>query len=160
MKSKIYLLWSLLLTLLLLTLGSCKSQESAYKAAYEAAKARDIQEGFFPEETTTTTTSATKPTYDSSTDKVQKETVTVVDGAGIKQFSVVVGSFINRTNAESLKTRMTNQGFNAFLAKNSREMFRVIVATYALKSDAAAERNRIKDKFYPEFQDAWILDNQ
>jgi len=158
MKSKIYLLWSLLLALVLLTLGSCKSQESAYKAAYEAAKAREIGGDYPPDDKTQPLT--TQSTEVSPTVKVQKETVTVIDGAGIKQFSVVVGSFINRTNAESLKTRMANQGFNSFLAQNARGMFRVIVATFSDKASAAAERNRIKDKFYPDFQDAWILDNQ
>ena len=157
MKSKIYLLWSLLLALVLLTLGSCKSQESAYKVAFEQAKAREIGGGYTSDDTTQPPTQSTEV---SPTVKVQKETVTVIDGAGIKQFSVVVGSFINRTNAEALKTKMASDGFSSFLAQNGRGMFRVIVATYSDKANAAAERNRIKEKYYPNFQDAWILDNQ
>jgi len=156
MKSRIYLLWSLALALLL-SFNSCKPKESAYKAAYEAAKAREIQNDFPVEEVTP----IARPTYDySSTEPVQKEKVTVVDGAGIKQFNVVVGSFLNKTNAESLKGQMNNQGFTSFLAQNERGMYRVIVATFSDKAAAAAERNRIKDKFYPKFQDAWILDVQ
>ena len=154
MKSKIYLLWSLALVLLL-SFNSCKPKESAYKAAYEAAKAREMEENQVEE-----VTPVSKPTYNSSTDAVQKEKVTVVDGAGIQQFSVVIGSFTVKTNADSLRDRMANQGFKSFLAQNERGMYRVIVATYSDKANAVAERDRVKDRYYPDFQDAWILDNQ
>jgi cell division septation protein DedD len=156
MKSKNYLLWSLALAILF-SFNSCKSKESAYKAAYEAAKAKEIQENNVEE-----TTSVTKPaySYDTSTATVQKEKVTAVDGAGIRQFSVVIGSFLNKTNAVSLKERMNTKGYNAFLAQNERGMYRVIVATFGDKSSAVSERERVKEKYYPDFQDAWILDNQ
>jgi len=154
MKSKNYLVWGLVLTLLF-SLDSCKSKESAYKAAYEAAKAKEMEDSQVEE-----VTPVTKPTYNSSNVTVQKEKVTVVDGSGIQQFSVVVGSFLNKTNADSLKERMANQGFKSFLAQNERGMYRVIVATFSDKSSAVSERERVKDKYYPDFQDAWILDNQ
>ena len=154
MKSKIYLLWGLALALLF-SLDSCKPKESAYKAAYEAAKAREMEESQVEE-----MTPVTKPSSNSSNVTVQKEKVTVVDGSGIQQFSVVIGSFLNRTNAVSLKERMENQGFKSFLAQNERGMYRVIVATYSDRTNAIAERERVKDRYYPEFQDAWILDNQ
>jgi len=153
MKSKNYLLWGLSIVLLF-SLDACKPKESAYKAAYDAAKAREIQDNQVTE-----VTPVSKPSY-SSNESVQKERVTVVDGDGIKQFSVVIGSFLNRTNAVSLKERMTNQGFRSFLVQNERGMYRVIVATYNDKGSAVSERERVKDKYYPEFQDAWILDNQ
>jgi len=155
MKSRIYLLWSLAFVLLL-SFNACKSKESAYKAAYDAAKAKEIQDNQTVEETTP----VTKPTYNTSTASVQKEKVTVVDGSGIQQFNVVIGSFISKTNAASLKDRMTNQGFKAFLAQNERGMYRVIVASFSDKASAVAERERVKEKYYPDFQDAWILDNQ
>jgi len=155
MKSRIYLLWSLAFVLLL-SFNACKSKESAYKAAYDAAKAKEIQDNQTVEETTP----VTKPTYNTSTASVQKEKVTVVDGSGIQQFNVVIGSFISKTNAASLKDRMTNQGFKAFLAQNERGMYRVIVASFSDKASAVAARERVKEKYYPDFQDAWILDNQ
>jgi len=154
MKTKIYLLGGLALVLMF-SLDSCKPKESAYKAAYEAAKAREINENQVEE-----ITPVSKPVYDSSTSTAQKEKVTVIDGAGIRRFSVVVGSFLNRTNAVSLKERMANQGFSSFVAQNERGMYRVIVATFSDKATADAERDRVKNKYYPEFQDAWILDNQ
>jgi len=156
MKSRIYLLWSLALVFMI-SFNACKSKQSAYKAAYEAAKAKEIQDN---QTTVEETTPVTKPTYNVSTASVQKEKVTVVDGTGMKQFSVVIGSFLNKTNAVSLKDRMTNQGFSTSLAQNERGMYRVIVASYGDKASAVAERERVKEKYYPDFQDAWILDNQ
>jgi len=152
MKLKNYLLWGLAL-IVLVSLDSCKSKESAYKAAYEAAKAREMQENQVDE-----VTPVSKPA-DVSNETVQKEKVTVIGGT-IRQFSVVIGSFQNKTNAEGLKDRMINQGFQAFLAQNERGWYRVIVATYNDKASAVTERNRVKSKYYPDFQDAWILDNQ
>jgi cell division protein FtsN len=157
MKSKIYLLWSLALVLLL-SFNACKSKESAYKTAYEAAKAKEIKDN--QNQTVEETTPVTKPTYNVSTASVQKEKVTAVDGNGIKQFNVVIGSFVNKTNAVSLKDRMVNQGFQSLLAQNARGMYRVIVASFSDKASAVAERERVKEKYYPDFQDAWILDNQ
>jgi len=160
MKSKIYLLWSLSLVFLFI-LGSCKPKESAYKAAYEAAKAREIQDNVVVDEPTPVPDTTPVDSYYPSTETaVQKEKVTVIDGTGLQQFSVVIGSFLNKTNATSLKDRMTNQGFRPTLAQNAMGMYRVIVATFGDKSSAAAERARVKDRYYPEFQDAWILDNQ
>jgi len=155
MKTKIYLLWGLALAFLL-PLGSCKPKESAYKQAYDAAKAREMDDNVGDFST------VTKSTYeDMQTDvAVQKEKVTPVDGAGIQRYSVVVGSFTIKTNADSLKDRMANQGYRSFLAQNARGMYRVIVATFSDKASAVTERNRVKDKYYPDFQDVWILDNQ
>jgi len=152
MKTKNYLLLGLAFALLF-SLDSCKPKESAYKTAYEAAKVREI------ENQVDEVTPISKPSV-STNDVVQKEKVTVLDGAGIFQFSVVIGSFINKTNADALKDRMVKQGYTAFLAQNERKMYRVIVATFNERATAAAERDRVKNKYYPEFQDAWLLDNQ
>ena len=153
MKSKNYLLWGLALVVLF-TLDSCKPKESAYKAAYEAAKAREVEENQVSE-----VTPVYKPS-DYSSGSVQQEKVTAIDYSGIQQFSVVVGSFVNKTNADSMKERMINQGFKAFLAQNAKGMYRVIVATFVDKNAAVSERERIKSRYYPDLQDAWILDNR
>jgi len=155
MKSKNYVLWGIAVALVF-SLDSCKPKESAYRAAYEAARAKEIQENQV-EELTPVNRPAT--TTNVANDNVQKEKVTVIDGAGIRQFSVVIGSFNIRTNAVSLKDRMIKEGYNAFLAQNERGMFRVIVATFSDKNSAVAERDRVKAK-YPQHDDAWILDNQ
>jgi cell division septation protein DedD len=157
MKSKIYLS-GILVVCIMFTLNSCKSKESAYKAAYEAAKEREMQEDV------SDVNPVEKPKVSYSTPSssaiVQKEKITVVDdsGSSIQQYNVVIGSFTNKTNALSLKERMQNRGYRAFLAQNEKGMYRVIVATFSNKAGAATERDSIKDKYYPEFQDAWILD--
>ena len=163
MKSRIYLLWSLSLVFSL-SFNACKPKESAYKAAYEAAKAQEAQEA--QNNQVEEVTPVSKPVYNApvpsnaSTESVQREKVTAVDGAGIKQYSVVIGSFLNKTNALSLKERMENQGFQSILAQNESGMYRVIVATFSDKASAVAERDRVKKKYDPNFQDAWILDKQ
>jgi cell division septation protein DedD len=153
MKSKIYLL-GFLVVCILFTLDSCKSKESAYKAAYEAAKQKEMEEDLQD----VTPVEKSQVSYPSSA-TVQKERITVVDGSNsIQQYNVVIGSFTNKTNATSLKERMEKQGYRAFLAQNEKGMYRVIVATFSNKAAAATERDNIKDKYYPDFQDAWILD--
>ena len=154
MKSKIWV-FGLVLTFLF-SLSACKSKESAYKAAYEAAKEKEMEESHVDE---VTPVEKSRPTTADAV-SVQKEKVTSVDGSGIKRFSVVIGSFMNRTNAVSLKDRMIGQGYDAFLAQNERQMYRVIIATFDEKSSASSERSDIKEKYYPDFQDAWILEQQ
>jgi len=148
MKSKIYL-FSLAFTLLF-SLNACKSKQSHYQQSYEAAKAQEAQQSI--EEMVPIEKS--KPT----TESFQQERLVVVDNGDLKRYSVVIGSFINKTNAESLKNRMGTHGYNAILAQNERNMYRVIVASFDDKSRAADERNSIKTKFAPEFSDAWLLE--
>ena len=160
MKSKIWL-FVLALTLLF-SLDSCKPKESAYKAAYEKAKEKEMEETTVEEATPVSkprpTTTGTTTTDSPAT--VQKEKVTTIDGSGLKQFSVVIGSFMNRTNAVSLKDRMQLQGYNVILAQNERQMYRVIVASFDNRADAAFERDAIKIKYAPDFQDSWLLEQQ
>ena len=154
MKPRNYLLLSFALAFFF-SLNACKSKESAYKSAYAAAKAREATENNVDE-----TTPVVQPVAPAPVVNVQKEKVTALDGAGMQQFNVVIGSFQNKTNALSLKERMSNRGYQAFLAQNERGMYRVIVATFSDKASAVAERERVKEKYYPDFQDAWILDKQ
>jgi cell division protein FtsN len=151
MKTKFYLIG--LAVCSLVVFDGCKSKESAYKAAYEAAKQKEIAT---VEEVVPVAKPQTTPVASST--YTQKEKVTVLEGS-IKQFNVVVGSFTNKTNAVSLKNRFEKDGYTVYLAQNERGMYRVIVATFDDKASAAAERDNIKVKNYPNFQDAWILDN-
>lgn len=149
MKSKL-LLCGFAFTLLF-TLGSCKSKESAYKTVYERAQERAV------EEPAPVYTPAPAPVADVA---VKKEKVTAIEGSGLKRFSVVVGSFINKTNASSLKEIMGNQGYKAILVQNQQDMYRVIVASFDDRAGAAAERDRLKSEYYPDFQDAWLLEQE
>jgi cell division protein FtsN len=76
------------------------------------------------------------------------------------RFNVVIGSFSNRANAVSLRERMQYEGYNAALAENELGMIRVIISSFDNKAEAARFRATVKTKFYPNFQDAWVLERR
>lgn len=147
----------------LLVFGSCKPKQSAYKAAYEQAKEK---------ETTAPVTEEVDETYDeeevapvskprTSNATTRSERINAAEGedaSRLKRYSVVIGSFKNKTNAYSLKERMQNEGYHAVLGENEQGMLRVIVSSFDDKADAAASRDAIKAKYAPNFQDAWLLE--
>ena len=149
----------------------CKGSESAYRKAYDAALAQGGT-------TTTTTTTSSSNGYGDNNDipvvmpltenpvtdtrvtdnndnvPVRTENLSVVDGSGLRNFSVVVGSFSVKANAESLVQRLRSQGLDAQLAYNSdRGMYRVVASTYDDKSSAVASRNSLRNTY----ADAWLL---
>ena len=130
-----------------LAFASCKSSESAYKKAYEKAKQQELAEPQVeaPVEVT----------------PVVAAPVSVVSGAdGLKDYSVVCGSFGLKANAEGLKDFLDKEGYNATIAFNAETaMYRVIVNTFADRASAAQARDAFKAK-YPsrkDFQGAWLL---
>lgn len=135
-------------------LGSCKPKESAYKAAWERAKQREIAREKEQDEIVPVAVSNT------SDSDVRSERVTPADGEdpnGLKDYSVVIGSFKNATNARSLKERMIGEGYSATIALNEQGMYRVIVTTFNTKEEAIRSKETIKSIYAPNFQDAWIL---
>lgn len=153
---------------LAISFTSCKSSESAYKKAYEKAQAQAAKQ-----QMQTQTTPQTQPTvtpvvtpvvtapvtqtqvtdnYDNVS--VRQERVSVVNGDGLNDFSVVVGSFSVVANAEGLQQKLRNAGYNAQIVKNEeRNMYRVIAATFTNKADAVRSRDNLRAT-YP---DAWLL---
>lgn len=145
-----------------LAFSSCKSSESAYKKAYEKAKAQEQAQNNSsynndtPVVTPVVDQPATQTTVVDNTDNVpvRSERVTIVNGAGIKSFSVVVGSFSLKANAESLLSRLRSSGYDAQLGFNQdRNMYRVISSTFDNKADAV----RSRDQFRATYPDAWLL---
>lgn len=149
-----------------LTLASCGSKESAYRKAYDKAQAAEaeanlaannVQQTETPVVTplTTTTPQQTVDNYDNVT--YRQESVTLVSGSGLKNFSVVVGSFSVQANAQGLQNTLNAAGYDAQIVKNNeRGMFRVIAATFNDKADAA----RSRDAFRSKYPDAWLLYNK
>jgi cell division protein FtsN len=148
-----------------------KSSESAYKKAYEKAKSQEAAQRVAetPNETpvvvapvTTTTRPATQTRTVDNADNVsvRQEKVLLVSGAGLKSFSVVVGSFGLQTNAEGLQQQLRDGGYNAQIVKNeANNMFRVVATTFDNKLDAVNSRDQIRgSKFNPK-GDAWLLYN-
>ena len=141
----------------------CQSSESAYKKAYDKAKANEATEvrtepeqTYVPEVTQVVETPVTQTQVVDNMDNtpVRQEAVSVVDGAGLKNFSVVVGSFSVRANAEGVQQRLKSAGYQAQLAYNQeRNMYRVVASTFDSKNDAVNSRNQLRAT-YP---DAWLL---
>ena len=155
MKSKMYLLGAVALLLVGGSVSSCKSRPSGYRQeVYEAAKT--------PNNQTTAVTTPPANSYPNSNVTEQGnfrvEQLTAVGGSNIRRYSVVIGSFINKTNAESLQNRMVSNGYNALLAQNEKEMYRVIVASFDTKEEAVIARDSFKKRFAPDFSDAWLLE--
>lgn len=133
---------------------SCKPKQSAYRQAYEQAKQREV---VAVEDTREISKTPSREVV------VRQERVSVVEGedaTGLKQFCVVIGSFQNMANATSLKERMVENGFRPVLVQNEQGMMRVIVSSFSTREEAAASRDAIKERFAPNFQDAWLLQRE
>jgi len=144
---------------------SCKSSESACKQAYLKAKAQEEVQTPAQQETVEQNVVAplqerpatnTRVLDNADNVSVRQENVTVVSGAGLKNFSVVVGSFSLRANADGLQQTLRSVGYDAQIVLNSAvqpAMYRVVAATFDTKAEAAASRNDLQAK-YPG---AWLL---
>ena len=155
-----------------LAFTGCKSKESAYhrgavvtRLADEMAQAADaatMVENQTVEQPVVTPLQERPITENRVVDNmdnvsVRQENLTVVSGSGLRSFSVVVGSFSVKANAEGLQRLLINAGYNAQIAYNSdRNMYRVIASTFDNKYDAVQSREQLRGK-YP---DAWLLFNQ
>lgn len=87
---------------------------------------------------------------------VRQEAVSVINGSGLKNFSVVVGSFSLIANAEGLQQTLRSAGYDAQIVLNSSvspAMYRVVATTFDTKAAAAASRDALQVR-YPG---AWLL---
>ncbi len=141
---------------------SCKSKESAYKKAYEKAKAQtEVQTPVAttpvqPATPVKTTPVQTTPTVDYSNVAVRTENVSLVSGAPLKAYSVVVGSFGVQSNATGLSSTLSNAGHSPRVVKASTTkgtMYRVVADSFDSKAEAAQSRSSLIGK-YPG---TWLL---
>lgn len=163
MKKYLFLCATLCLAM---SLTGCKtSKETAYKKAYEKAMAQEAQnQAQEPQTEEPVVTPLTeKPADQTSVTNVdnatvRSENVTVVSGAGLKSYSVVVGSFSLKANAEGLQNTLKQGGYDAQIAYNSNvNMYRVIATTYSDKASAVQSRDAIRGSKYNPKGDAWLL---
>ena len=149
-----------------LAFTGCKSSESAYKKAYEKAKAQEQTSTdnddsmkqdapvVAPVETVQQPVTQAPVVDNYDNEPVRRENVSVVNGAGLKAYSVVVGSFGVKANAEGLQQRLQNAGYSAQVAFNSgNNMYRVVAATFDSKASAVQSRNQLR----ATYADAWLL---
>ena len=148
-------------------LTGCKSKESAYKQAYLKAKQQDEmaqqnqqyqqqaeQNVVTPMQEKVAT--QTRVVDNADTVAVRQETVSVLSGSGLRNFSVVVGSFQLKENAEGLQRTLKSQGYDAQVVVNntvSPAMYRVVATTFDTKGEAAASRSSLMTNF----PGAWLL---
>lgn len=159
-------------------LGSCKSQESAYRQAYEKAKAQQVSTSTDEtttvqvaprtetktEETVTVTpvTSTTSTAVDHSDVRTIEGGVTVVNGDKLLAYSVVVGSFLTQANAEGLMNTLKNKGYASRVVKTNETInghtgwFRVIASSFNDKASATQSRDELKGTY----AGAWLLYNK
>ena len=153
-----------------LAFASCgKSSESAYKKAYEKAKSQEaaqrVEETEAPAPTVVApveTKPANQTTVVDNVDNVsvRQEAVSLINGSGLRNFSVVVGSFGLQANAEGLQQQLRDGGYDAQIVKNeSNNMFRVVATTFDSKVDAVNSRDQIRGSKYNPKGDAWLLYN-
>ncbi len=145
----------LVMTMLLVVTSGCKSKESAYKAAYIKAQEKEAVEEVPVENEVVANPAPQK-------ERVSNERIVIIDddASKLKMFNVIVGSFSVKTNASSLKERLTKDGYTAFMARNNQMMYRVIIGSYDTRAEAEKLRDAVKLKYSPEFQDAWLLINK
>lgn len=151
---------------------SCKSRESAYRQAWEQAMAQDKTQQNEQQVTTdnneeketvetpvTTTTTTTTITPDHSDVHEINGNMSVVSGNPLKLYSVVVGSFVTQANAEGLKTRLQQEGYDSRVIKTDETIkgvtgwYRVIASSYDDKASAVQSRRSLSQKY----AGAWLL---
>ena len=160
---KIFVLSAAVLAAVAMT--SCgSSKESAYRKAYEKAKAQEqvVEQQPVQEVVQTPVVTPVQPVQEKVVDNydnvsVRQESLSVVSGAGLKAYSVVVGSYSVKANAEGVQRTLNNAGYSAQIAYNKdRNMYRVVATTFDSKADAVNSRNSLRAT-YP---DAWLLYNK
>lgn len=147
-------LFFLLSAVTMFSLSACKSSQNAYKEAYEKAIQGDEPKTVVEEPVQTQTKSEVANVT------VREEKVTVVSGDGIKAYGIVCGSFSLKANADALRQKLIGDGYPAVVVVNEAgKTYRVVVASYDTKEQAADAREQFKAK-YPDnqdFQSAWLL---
>ena len=155
---RIYL--SLFALLVIATITSCRGNYEATKAAYEKAMEAAVERPTITSETPTddAITEIQPMVSTSSETKERTESVKAFDNAKIQAYSVVVGSFKQRTNANGMCEQLKEDGYEAFVAQNAHGMYRVIACTFATREEAVAARKEIIKRYPTNFVgNPWLL---
>lgn len=147
-----------------MALTSCGSSESAYRKAYLKAQQRTETQQQTPVVTptetptvtpvTTTPATQTRITDNNDATPVRQENVELQSGAPLKAYSVVVGSFTLKANAEGEVQRLRGRGYDARLVYTpENNMYRVVASSFDYKADAIQSR----DQLAAQYQGAWLL---
>lgn len=139
---------------------SCKPNYEATKAAYERAMSAAVEKP---------TITADIPTDDAITEiqpiidhskvsRERSESVKVLDNGTIDKYSVVVGTYKQKTNARGMRDRLIADGYNAVVAQNAQGMYRVIAYTCDNRAEAEKARLEIMNRYDRSYiGDPWML---
>ena len=147
-----------------MALTSCGSSESAYRKAYLKAQQRtEAQQQVTPVTTTetptvtpvtTTPATQTRVTDNNDATPIRSERIELQSGSALKAYSVVVGSFQLRGNAEGEVQRLLNKGYDARLVFSpENNMYRVVASSFDTKPEAAQSRDQLSQQYHG----AWLL---
>lgn len=144
-----------------LAMNSCKSSESAYKRAYEKAKANQEATATVTEVTPVQQQEPVQVTPVEQTDysnvAVRTENVTVVTGNPLKAYSVVIGAYSIKANADRTADFIASKGYQPQIVMNQeRGLYRVVAYTSDSKVEAARTRDVVKN-LRSDFAEAWLL---
>lgn len=158
-----------------LSFTSCKSSESAYRKAYDKAQAQEaaLNQNNGNQQTTPADTDVpvvapldqkpvdqTRVADNADGVQVRHENVNYESGEALKAYSVVIGSYSIKANADDLFARLQRAGYKASIVSadiNGTTFYRVISATADTKGEAARSRDAIKGTQFNVKGDAWIL---
>lgn len=131
----------------LLGLGSCKTTEANYRAAYEkAVAARDSSEsiddtvyGKFRRELGSQTVATAQGDVEVKTQLVK----VTKDGGGIpemlRRYNVVVGQFKQKFNAVSMRDRLADNGYpGTFVIETAEPYYYIVTGSYTTLDEAAS----------------------
>lgn len=152
-------------------MSSCKSKEDAWQQAYNKATENTVDDKAVVQVPATQNEVVQVTPVAAQNNNVNQVAVTdadvrtiagkleVVSGKPLKAYNVVVGSFVNQTNAESLKERLAENGYDARVLKTQEtinghtEWFRVIASSFADKASAVSAKETLKQTY----AGAWLL---
>lgn len=158
-------------------MGSCKSKESAYRQAFEKAKAQQtattddqstvvavnpVEPQGQERQVSVTPVAPSQPAADNADVRTINGGFSVINGEKLKTYSVVVGSFVAQANAEGLLARLKSKGYNARIVKTNETIsnhtgwYRVIASSYDDKASAVQSRNQL----ISDYAGAWLLYNK
>ena len=152
-------------------MSSCKAKEDAWQQAYNKATENTVEDQqvvqvpqvqedvakvtpVTPQNNNTAAVAA----IDSDVRTIAGE-LQVVSGKPLNTYSVVVGSFVNQTNAESVRERLAENGYDARVVKTQETInghtgwYRVVASSFADKASAIASKETLKSTY----AGAWLL---
>lgn len=102
----------------------------------------------------------TESTAISEEETTSEKVQTVSESEKIETYNVICGSFKLLSNAQTLWSSLSDEGYHPILVINPEtKTYRVVLATFRDKAEAVSAREDFKKKHSgdPDFQKSWIL---